>query len=273
MADGIVVIGATGTTGSLVLAALAAAATGRETRAAGRNGPTRFDWDDAATHAAALDGVSAAYLVPPPGSIDPAAVMVPFLQRSGLSRVVLLSAQAIETGGPGVGQVAAALPGLVPEAVVLRPSWFMQNTVGDHQIARGIRRDGLIRTATGSGRLPFIDAADIAAVASTLLLQREPPTGRDHVLTGPAAMSYDQVAATISEVSGRIVRHEQVSATIVRDEVYAELGAGYAGVMAGLDEQIARGAWSATTDEVEKLTGRPAGSFQSFARSQVKAWG
>lgn len=59
--------------------------------------------------------------------------MVPFLQRAraaGVHRAVLLSSSAIASGGPAVGQVHQALPGLFEQWAVLRPSWFMQNFTG-----------------------------------------------------------------------------------------------------------------------------------------------
>ncbi len=132
------VIGATGTTGSRTVAGLAAA--GHRVRAAGRRAtpvpgaePVRFDWYEPATHAAALGGADRVYLVPPLGDPDPAAVMLPFLRRAraaGVRRAVLLSASAVPEGGPAVGKVHQALPGLFDEWAVLRPSWFMQNLTG-----------------------------------------------------------------------------------------------------------------------------------------------
>ncbi|CAN5516548.1 hypothetical protein BH11ACT6_BH11ACT6_26840 [soil metagenome] len=57
----------------------------------------------------------------------------------------------------------------MPEWTVLRPSWFMQNFTGDHLVAQEIMT-GEIVTTTGTGRVAFIDAADIAAVARHALL-------------------------------------------------------------------------------------------------------
>lgn len=167
------VIGASGTTGSRVVAQLAAA--GHGVKAASRRAtpvlgaaPVRFDWYDPSTHAAALDGADRVYLIPPLADSDPVAVMVPFLRQAraaGVHRAVLLSSSAIPEGGPAVGSVHRALPDLVEQWAVLRPSWFMQNFTGKHAHALSIRERGSILTATGSGRVGFIDAGDIAAVA------------------------------------------------------------------------------------------------------------
>ncbi|MFF2198490.1 NAD(P)H-binding protein, partial [Streptomyces sp. NPDC058157] len=199
------VIGATGTTGSRVCARLTAA--GHAVRAAGRRATpvagaeaVAFDWYDSATHAAALDGADRVYVVPPVGDPDPARVVLPFLRRAraaGVRRAVLLSASSVEEGGPAVGQVHAALPGVFDEWAVLRPSWFMQNFTGGHPHAHDIRTDGVIRTATGTGRVGFVDAEDIAAVAARALTDRQAPD-TDLVLTGPEALGYDDVAAVLA---------------------------------------------------------------------------
>ncbi|WP_329812850.1 SDR family oxidoreductase, partial [Streptomyces sp. GSL17-113] len=70
------VIGATGTTGSRLASQLAAGghrvrpAARRATAVAGTRA-VRFDWNDPATFAEALDGTDRMYLVPPPGSPEP----------------------------------------------------------------------------------------------------------------------------------------------------------------------------------------------------------
>lgn len=149
------VIGASGTTGGRTAAQLIAA--GRRVKAASRRAtpvpgaePVRFDWGDPETHVGALDGVDRVYLIPPPGDFDPASVMLPFLRQAraaGVRRAVLLSSSAIPEGGPAVGMVHQALPGLFDEWAVLRPSWFMQNFTGAHAHADSIRADGTILTA------------------------------------------------------------------------------------------------------------------------------
>lgn len=272
------VVGATGTTGSRVAARLVSA--GRRVKAAGRRAtpvdgalPVRFDWDDPSSYADALDGTDRVYLIPPLGSSDPAAVMLPFLRQArtaGVRRAVLLSSSAIPAGGPAVGQVHQALPGLFPEWAVLRPSWFMQNFTGDHAHARTIEADGTIRTATGEGRVGFVDADDIAAVAVHALTGTPAPnTGL--IITGPEALSYGDIAAIASRVTGRTITHHQLTYEQMRDRLAADIPAEFAAMLAGMDRAIAEGAEDRTTDTVLRLTGRPARSFRAFAEREMGA--
>ena len=265
------VIGASGTTGSRVVAQLVAA--GHGVKAASRRAtpvlgaaPVRFDWYDPSTHAAALDGADRVYLIPPPADPDPVAVMVPFLRQAraaGVHRAVLLSSSAIPEGGPAVGSVHRALPDLVEQWAVLRPSWFMQNFTAKHEHALSIAEHGSILTATGSGRVGFIDAQDIAAVAFRALTNEHAPD-TDLVLTGPEALSYDDIAAIMTEVTGRLVVHRSLSYEQMRDRLAAQIPEEFAAMLAGLDRAIAEGSEDRVTDAVQRLTSRPARTFRAF---------
>ncbi|MFF4526260.1 NAD(P)H-binding protein [Streptomyces bluensis] len=269
------VIGATGTTGSRTAARLTAA--GHRVKAASRHATpvpgaeaVRFDWYDPATHAAALAGADRVYLIPPLGDPDPAEVMLPFLRRArtaGVHRAVLLSSSAIPEGGPAVGTVHRALPGLFDQWAVLRPSWFMQNFTGTHAHAVSIREDGIIATATGTGRVGFVDAEDIAAVAVHALTDEDAPN-TDLVLTGPEALSYDDIATITTEVTGRPVVHRPLSYEQMRDRLAALMPLEFASVLAGLDRAIAEGAEDRVTDTVQRLTGRPARTFRALLERQ-----
>jgi len=270
------VIGATGTTGSRTAAQLIAA--GHRVKAASRHAtavpgaePARFDWYDPATHLGALDGVDRVYLIPPVGDSDPAAVMLPFLQRArtaGVHRAVLLSSSAIPEGGPAVGTVHQALRGLFEQWAVLRPSWFMQNFTGAHIHAQSIRADGTIWTATGSGRAGFVDAEDIAAVAVHALTDDHAPD-TDLVLTGPEALSYDDIARSITDVTGRPVVHHQLSYQQMRDRLTKLIPLEFAAMLAGMDRAIAEGSEDRVTDTVQRLTGRPPRSFRAVVEREM----
>ncbi|GHE03937.1 NmrA family NAD(P)-binding protein [Streptomyces alanosinicus] len=274
----VLVIGATGTTGGRTAARLTAA--GHAVRAASRRATplpgaeaVRFDWYDPATHGAALAGAVRVYLVPPVGDPDPAAVMLPFLRRAraaGVRRAVLLSSSAVPEGGPGAGAVHQALPALFDEWAVLRPSWFMQNFTGAHVHADSIREDGVILTAAGSGRVGFVDADDIAAVAVRALTD-ERAHNSDAVLTGPEALRYDDIAAVLTEVTGRPVVHRRLTYEQLRDRLAARMPPEFAAMLAGMDRAIAEGAEDRTTDTVRQLTGRPPHSFRAVAVRELRA--
>ncbi|WP_410670698.1 NmrA family NAD(P)-binding protein [Amycolatopsis sp. cmx-4-68] len=272
MAD-VLVLGGTGTTGRRVVAGLRdRGVTARAaTRKPGEPGQVRFDWADRATHADALRGVSAVYLLAPIGEAAPAGLVEPFLDdalAAGVRRVVLLSSSAVTAETPGLGDLSR-LVRAAPEWAVLRPSWFMQNFTGEHLVAQGVR-DGEIVTATGDARVGFVDAGDIAAVAVRALTDPE-PHNTEHVLTGPAALSYAEAASIIAARTGRPVRHRAVStADFAARLTSAGIPGEFAAVLAALEEDIRRGAEDRVTPVVEQVTGRPARAFETFVEREIR---
>ena len=271
----VLVTGGTGNTGRRISARLGEL--GFVARVASRSGSgsgqVRFDWADASTHAEALRGVSRVYLVAPALVADPSAMMGAFIERAlagGVRRLVLLSSSAISEDAPGLGAVARRLRETAPEWAVLRPSWFMQNFIDPRQPhAVSLQRDGVVVTSTGTGRVGFVDADDIAEVGVRALVD-----GRSHdaahVITGPEALGYDEVAAIVGGVTGRTMRHVAVSDEQARARlVQAGLPEGYAALLVGLDAAIRDGAEDRVTDTVLRVTGRAPRGFAAFVRAHA----
>ncbi|PRQ10194.1 ergot alkaloid biosynthesis protein [Enhygromyxa salina] len=234
----------------------------------------RFDWSDHATHAAALDGVAAIYVLAPTDAIEQLPIMAPLLERAleqGVQRFVLLSASSVEEGGPMMGEVHTWLRRHAPEWVVLRPTWFMQNFSEAQHLAT-IRDEGLLYTAANEGRIGFIDAEDIAAVAVRALTDVE-VTNEDLILTGPRTLSYDEVAAILSRVAGRPVRHHTLTQAQLSDRMVAMgMLPAYADALAAMDTAIAAGAEDRVSEAVLRVLGRAPGRFEDFAAREASVW-
>lgn len=265
----VLVIGGKGKTGRRVATRLAAAGIQAVigTRTPDGAQDRRFDWSDLSS-AWAFDGCDAAYIVAPTDRTDHLAAMQPVLEAAmerGVRRFVLLSSSLLEPGGPMMGEVHAWLAKTATDWTVLRPSWFMQNfSEGPH--AATIREEGVIYSATDAGRVGFVDANDIAATAVAALTAQAPLNG-DVVLTGPEALSYDAVAAIISAVSGRSVRHIRLDpADLIARFVAQGLPPDYAETLTSLDRIIATGAEDRTTAGVEQVSGQRPTSFRAFAK-------
>lgn len=265
----VLVIGGTGTTGRPLVELLRGRGTPVRVGSRHPNGPdhVRFDWADPDSHRAALDGADRVYLVPPVGVLDPMPLVGPFLERAAGRRVVLLSSSLEVPDAPGLLELRDRVA-RTDGGAVLRPSGFMQNFTGEHPVAVGVR-GGEIVTATGSGRIGWIDAADIAAVAARLLTERHDVTG-EHVLTGPDALSYADAARIVTEVTGRPVRHRCIGVDELARALTAALPADFAAALAAADALIRDGAEDRTTSAVADLTGRPPRDFRDFVRSELR---
>jgi uncharacterized protein YbjT (DUF2867 family) len=272
----VLVTGGSGKTGRRVAAQLAER--GIEHRIASRSatgaGTVPFDWSLPQTYDAALDGVGAIYLVAPPGVMEPLAVMQPFLERSlakGVTRFVLLSASSLEEDGPVMGAVHGWLRRNAPSWVVLRPTWFMQN-FSEQQYLPTILAEDAIYSATENGRVGFIDAEDIAAVAVEALTNPAFANG-DLILTGPATLTYDEVAQHIGKAAGRVIRHRRVTASDMTDWlVTGGVPVAFAPILAAMDTAISLGAEDRTTDAVFESIRRVPGTFEDFVSRNAATW-
>jgi ergot alkaloid biosynthesis protein len=272
----ILVTGGTGKTGSRVVKQLRAKGLAPRvgTRRPLNKNELRFDWSDPSTFTDAFDGVRAVYLVAPTDTVDSLGAMQPGLKAAlaaGVQRFVLLSASSLEEGGPMMGAVHAWLRSNAPEWAVLRPTWFMQNFSELHH-RDPIRDESAIYTATDDGRIGFIDAGDIAACATALLVTPS-VKNTDYILTGPEAISYDVVAAALSSQLGRqIIHHPLTVEELAERHQSLGLPEEYAKTLAAMDGAIAGGSEDRVTDDVLKLTGSLPTSIDQFVQQNLEAW-
>ncbi len=271
----ILVTGGKGTTGRIIARELAHLGIPHRvgSRRPTHDGEVAFDWRRPELARAALRNVETIYVVAPTDTSDHAGVVLPMLEvalKQGVKKVVLLSASSLEAGGPMMGQIHAWLIQNAADWAVLRPSWFMQNLHNQHH--ETITEEDALYTATGEGRVGFIDAADIARVAVAALISKE-PWNRDFVLTGPEAVSYADVAALLGDGLGRRINH-----VALHPDAYAQslvekgMGEEYARALAGMDERIAAGSENRVTSHVYDLTRREPTDLKSFIRRNIDKW-
>lgn len=268
----VLVTGGTGKTGMSLAAQLQER--GLPFRSASRHGALPFDWGQPAGWDAALEDAASIYLVAPGTMKDPYTPMREFIAlavRKGVRRFVFLSMAGLPAGGPAHGQVHQWLKDNSQDWAVLCPSAFMSNFSVGPSLAT-IRDEDQIYSNTGDGRVGFIDVHDIAAAALAALTAPK-PLNTELVLTGAEAISYDQVAAVISQAIGRRITHTHVSMEEMADRLMRRgIPEGHARMLAYGYQTIATGAADRTTDVVQALTGRPPVTFRQFATANADVW-
>lgn len=232
------------------------------------------DFDDEAALRRACEGAAAVFSLTPPSESQPRwqRAIVGAAVAGEVGRIVKLSAFESDEDSPLAmgrwhheGEVAVATSG-VP-FVILRPQYFMQMQL---PALRAGAASGVLRgPAAPDLRLGMVDTADIAAVAAAALT-RPDFDGQTLVPTGPSAPSFTEMAAALGGLLGREIRYEQRP----RGEVEAELAArGWPGWHIE-DYFLIHGAAASdlTTDDVERVSGRPPTSFGAFLRANADAF-
>jgi uncharacterized protein YbjT (DUF2867 family) len=150
---------------------------------------------------------------------------------------------------------------------ILRPHHFMQNLLAQ---AEYVAKDGVVYSASGDGKIPYIDPRDIAAVAFVTLTQPG-HLGKKYVLTGGEAMSYRQAAEIIGATIGKPVRFvdespDQARARRVREGLPPAVIESALAISA---YQRAGGKTVTITTTVADLTGRPPRTVREFVREHA----
>jgi NAD(P)H dehydrogenase (quinone) len=157
--------------------------------------------------------------------------------------------------------VAAGLP-----HTFLRNSWYIEN-YSDHLATYA--ENGTILGAAGDGRVSAATRADFAeATAAALLLERPKAVYE----LGGTAFSMTELAAVVSEVTGT-----EVSYTDLPGEELIKVLAGtgvpeqYAAIIADADLGLGRGELYVEAADLEDLLGRPATSLDDRLRAALSS--
>ena len=89
---------------------------------------------------------------------------------------------------------------------ILKPTFYMQNTM---MAAQTISSDGMIYWDMKDGKLGMIDVRDIADSAFAVITG-EGYEGKSYILTGPDAISFNDIAKTFSTVLDKEVKYVNV---------------------------------------------------------------
>ncbi len=219
----------------------------------------------------ALKGVSVVFLVTPisPQQVVHASNLLQAAKESGnVRRIVRLSVQKASHAAPTrVGRQHAEIDDALASSgvayTILRPQSFMQNTL---MAATTVAAESTIYQPVRHARLGMIDARDVGEVAARVLTE-DGHDGKVYTLTGPATLSFDEVACTLTEVLGKEVRYVDVPLEAAKQ---AMLRRGVPEWLADALNEYARahseGYSDYTTVDFERLTGRAATPFAQFAQ-------
>ncbi len=232
------------------------------------------DLADASSLTPALAGVDALFLVNAGHDLELRdAAAADAAKSAGVKHLVKLSSidareQNIGTGVWHAGGEEAIRASGIPFTFV-QPSGFMSNAL---YWARSIKADGVVRTATGDGKIPFIHSEDIAGVVVEALTTRE-YVGASLPITGPEALSYAEMTETIAAVIGKPLRFEAISDEAARQQQIA-WNAPPEMVEARLSifRAIREGRLAAMTDTVERVLRRKAIRFRTWVEQNAAAF-
>lgn len=276
------VMGASGLIGRPVAETLAGA--GLPVRAGYRSRPVeipgtetvRIDAGTGEGLAEAVEGMDQLFLLvgDMPHQTEAELRVVEAASKAGVGHIVKLSTLGAESETFSIARIHRPVERAIEQSGIahtfLRPNCFMQNFYTYYRDM--IAYTGMVRMPCDDAAVSFIDARDIAAVATRVLVDTA-WRGCAYDLTGPEGLTYEQAAAMLVTPEGKPVRYVNITDEECRSEMIAAgLDAAYTEDTVELARFYRTGAAAGVTSAVANITGRPALSFSTFAADHADTW-
>ncbi|MCR6485189.1 SDR family oxidoreductase [Amycolatopsis sp. OK19-0408] len=281
----IVVTGATGRLGRLVVEGLlkrvppteVVAAVRDPEKAAGfaaRGVQVRHaDYDDPASLATAFAGADKVLLISsstPGQRLAQHEAVVTAAREAGVSHLAYTSVLGADTTKLFVAPDHKATEAVIRASGVpftfLRNGWYTENYAAT--VAQALAT-GSFAGSAGKGRLGGVPRADFAA-AAVEVLTGEGHVGRVYELAGDEPWSYPDFAAALAAAAGKPVSYTDLpTAEHQRALVAAGLPEPVAAMLADADRGIAAGELSSASGDLRKLIGRPTTPLAEAVRELV----
>jgi NAD(P)H dehydrogenase (quinone) len=247
------------------------AARGVEVRAA--------SFDDAGSLPAAFRGVDRALLIStdavdvPGRRIAQHRAAIQAARAAGVRHVVYTSLtnpgpESLVSLAPDHHATEVALAEIFPSHTILRNNLYSDYLLGSlpHAV-----RAGRIANSFGSGAVGYVTRDDCARAAAAALASSFDRQAV-HDITGPQAITQSELAAIVSELTGRRITYEALDASAAqRGLVQAGLPEPIAALLVSFEQSGAHGQLAVAPGAVAQLTGTPPVSVRDFLAGQRAA--
>jgi len=165
---------------------------------------------------------------------------------------------------PALTNLETALAASGLDYTILRNNFYADLLFG---ILPPALKSGTLVDSRGDGRAAWVTREDCARAAVAALVS--PVSGRRTLdVTGPDALTSDELVAIVSELVGRPIAHLSVPPpALIAGMVEHGLPKPVAEIYASFDAAIAQGKMARVSDTVQQLTGRAPQSVADFLRA------
>lgn len=259
----VLVLGGKGKTGRKVAERLTKL--GHTVRIGSRTENPAFDWEDANTWKAAVEGMDAVYITYQPDLAVPGAKeaiegFTALAVKAGVQTLVILSGRGEKEAEECEEMVMKA--GV--EWAVVRADWFNQNFSENFFLDPVLA--GHVALPRAEAKIPFIDTDDIADVAVAVLLNQQ-LQNQVHELTGPRLLTFKDVVAEINQATGREIKFTPIDlddyVKMMKDHQVPEP---LIGLVHHLFTQTLDGRNAHITNGEEQVLGRKPKDFSAYVR-------
>jgi uncharacterized protein YbjT (DUF2867 family) len=189
-------------------------------------------------------------------------------KASGIRHIVKQSVMGAEEDSYSLANVHRPVERAIESSglawTFLRPNSFMQNVVTF--MSETIRAEGAFYSASGNAKISHVDVRDVAAVAIHALTGGN-HEGRAYKLTGPEALTYEEIAGEMSAALGRTITHVSLPPTDLKQGMLAGgMPEELADRMLDLERYFREDQASSISDDIKLVTGKNPRCFRDFIR-------
>lgn len=239
----------------------------------------KVDFDDPATLASAFSGIDRLLIVStdevgtPGKRLSQHKVAVEAAAKAGVKRIYYTSLPDADTSpvsfAPDHFGTEEAIRASGIPYTILRNGWYMENLFFALPSAL---KSGSWYTSEGDGKTAYIARKDIAR-ATAAALANPPAESVIHTLTGDRAYSKSEIAALVSQATGKALNVVQISDEDLKSGmVAAGLPEPVAVTFTSFDQAVRAGKLGQTTGEAQKLAGGSLVSLEDFIKNNAAAF-
>ena len=234
------------------------------------------DFADPASLTHAVQGVDTAFILTPnsPRQFEHEKNVIDAVAAAGVRRVVKFSSIGAEPGAPlefwdVQGRLQAHVREMIPSATIVRSNFHMSALLA---AAEQVRATGQIFAPATGAHIAMIDPRDVAEAAAVLLTTGA-HEGQTLTFSGPQAITYEQIADTLTRIVGKPVSFIPVPDDAARG---AMVGSGMpewlAGNLVTLFRLLRDGKGAEVTETFRRVVGRAPRTFAEWAADHAAAF-
>ena len=240
------------------------------------------DYDDVSGLESAFEGVERVVLIPSFADTEQRAQqgrnVIQAAENVGVKQIVFIGIMDTRSDSPlpfahAYGAIETALSESNVGWTVLRTSMYTDNLAEQYPVWL---ESGKLLTCAGDGKVSYVSRDDISAsIIGVLAASIEEHAGKVYTLTGPRALSYQDVCEVINEFFDAQVKVEHVNVDEFADRLRQIWGVAYpetehvARVTPLFQTVFKQGMMSEVTDHVERLTGSAPEDFLNWLERNV----
>src|ERR1700747_2397244 len=200
-------------------------------------------------------------------------LLVEEAKQAGAGQIVVISSGTVRIEGNAIGRLHREKKKLIEQSGIpwtfLRPGGFMSNSL---QWADTIKSQSKVFNPMGKGKTAPISPYDIAGVAA-VALTCPGHEGKAYDLTGAELVSTPEQVEILSKVIGKPIDCVDIPVEVATERAIASgLPENLVRSLAELWVQVRKESYTFHTTEVERLTGQPAQTFETWCREHRSAF-